>query len=363
MERVEYEEYMDELAARIARVLVRIPIMKVTQLARHLHVHRQVVHRVLEKHRAWFVVTKFKSGVHQAELYGFTLRGTQHLVRLSPKSLEFWSAKEGIESRKVVHGSSFSRMVALGEVLISLSEAGLWPEDWDITLPVFKNSNTDLRPSIHAWLIRVGQAEERVALFLFPHHKDKWMKGGSIRGVIDKVIQHTQGERVLFLVDSSHYEKALLRLQRTNAELSLFNLLPWEPFLENPRLYLEGIETANTEYAKNALLMNPPKRLLPLPVKYKDFTALVELTSDVYRLVAFYADGDMGLLQDWLKLRFEDGHIVEEAGKVAMGAIFLPNEPMFQAVDKLLRKKKSLAYAYRYTEWFSGQHTAESPES
>jgi len=361
VDRVSYEEYMDELAARMARVLVRIPIMKVTQLARHLNVHRELVHRVLGKRQAWFAVTKFKSRVHQAELYGFTLRGTQHLVRLSPKSLEFWSAKEGIEARSFVHGSSVSRMVALGEVLIALSEAGLWPNYWDITLPVSKNFETEVRPSIHAWLTPSSGSGKKVGLFLFPHHRDRWKKVSYIRGVLDKVIQHTRGERVLFLVNSPHYEMALLKLQRIKVQLSLFNLLPWESFLENPHLYLKGIETANTEDAKNAFLMNPPKRLLPLPVKYKDFSALVEFPNDVYRFVAFYTNGDMGVLQDWSKLRYEDGHIVEEAGKVAMGAVYIPNEPMFQAVNKLLRKKKSLAYAHRYEEWFSGQHTSDSP--
>ncbi|MHB1684672.1 MAG: hypothetical protein ACYCYO_17910 [Bacilli bacterium] len=350
-----WEEYRALMAAReeeACRALIRVPRMKVTQLAVLLNVDAKQVTRLLRVsgvvETAAYVPTKMRNPSYESRPLNYMKR----MVRLREESLEEWAEHEGVRPRRFWPKDA-GKMFELANVLVALRRAGLLYDKWDLHVPMIEPEGERMSP-FQAWLIDKEEGV-RYGLYVLPRFYPEHEQNRALHGLVWKLEQGgkkkkkgaeapQEAERkipIVFLVhveDGTEYAKAMEPLLRHGDPMYL---LPYESFTADPQFYLDALRTGERS-AYRAIRPHVPRGAsFAVPVEHSEFLEMAEVELGVedaaVRLITTYSTGDIQRARLWqAKTKRNHPGRVPGGTRLALGRVYVKDEVMRIALKESL---------------------------
>jgi hypothetical protein len=313
----------------VCRALVRIPVIKQTQIAHLLGTRRQQAIRLVNHSYDTLLRFSYNPMKHGSERYNGG-QGMRCFIRLSSDATREWSEREGIIPRMALRGNQIIRYLVSMDVLIALRRANLIYNDWDVSLPQEQNS------PFHV-VLRHLESGYKLGIYLLPqkYTEEKARKKLSvIHGTLRQVDQRATVDDALYLIPREFYADALKMILKLNLATPTTYLLPIESFIERPRYYLWAIRLGEKWYLEQLLKVLQPMQVLTCPVPY-GYALLVKLDDRIYRFIDSYVAGDIGRLRSWLNSTNSIGYHVPNTSSIAVASVFVLDDAMQAALSKL----------------------------
>jgi|GEM_PF-6505816 len=337
-----WDEYRALMAAReeeACRALIRVPRMKVTQLAALLDIAPEQISRLLRVSGMVDVASYVPKKMHDRSYEQKPLNPMKHMVQLSEEALEAWAEQEGIRPRKFWPKDA-GKMFELASVLIALRRAGLLYDKWDLHVPQADPEGERMSP-FQAWLIDKGEGM-RYGLYVLPRFYPEREQKRAIHGIVRKLTQKGGSEiPIIFLVhaeDGAEYWKAMEPLLLHEERI---HLLPHETFVHDPRFYLDALRTGEKSAYRTIRPHVPRGASFAVPVEHSEFLEMAEVEPEaeggMVRLITMYSTGDIQRTRLW-RGKTNNNHPGRVPGgtRLALGRVYVKDEVMRAALKESL---------------------------